>query len=270
MRRPLLFWCVAVLAAFYCAILLGVYDFVRTDLAPYADAEVLLTGRVVSVTKGDGFTRVKLRATAVERDADEAFDRTETVPVSETVLLTLSGDFPYRRLAGSEVTVWTTLRLPAGKRNPGGFDYKLYLAGERIFITGNGPAAYLNETGRRYPLLGLAANLRETFAEWLEKRTDRETASLLVAMVLGDRSMLADETEADFRRSGLSHLMAVSGLHVTLLFAWIARVSRAPKGKAAVLRSLALLAFYGWICSFSPSVVRGISMIVIRLSLIHI
>ncbi|MBR5741650.1 MAG: DNA internalization-related competence protein ComEC/Rec2, partial [Firmicutes bacterium] len=134
----------------------------------------------------------------------------------------------------------------------------------RVFVTGSGPAAFLHETGRRSVLLGLAANLRETFTEWLSGRTDRETASLLTAMVLGDRSMLSDETENDFRRSGLSHLMAVSGLHVTLLFAWISKAARAPKGKAAVLRSLALLALYGWICAFSPSVVRGILMIVIR------
>ena len=282
MRRPLLFWCVAILAAVYCALLLGAGDLVRTDLMGFAGEEVRLTGRVVSVTKYDDYTRVVLRATAVERDAedgaddgekavvDEAVDATAERPAGgplkkrETVLLTLTGDFPYRRLAGSEVTVWTTLRLPAGKRNPGGFDYRTYLRGKRIFVTGSGPAAYLAETGVRHPLRGLATTMRETFAEWLAERTDRETASLLVAMVLGDRSLLADETEADFRRSGLSHLMAVSGLHVTLLFAWISKASRAPKGRAAVIRSLLLLAFYGWICSFSPSVVRGILMIVIR------
>ncbi len=278
MRRPLLFWCVAVLAVLYCAILLGAGDLVRTDLMAFAGEEVRLTGRVVSVTRYDDFTRVVLRATAVERDAEEetatasgnAADATVPQPVAghlkkrETVLLTLSGGFPHRRLAGSVVTVWTTLRLPAGKRNPGGFDYRMYLRGKRIFVTGSGPAAYLRETGERHPLLGLAANMRETFAEWLAERSDRETASLLVAMVLGDRSLLADETETDFRRSGLSHLMAVSGLHVTLLFAWLSKTSRAPKGKAAVLRSLLLLAFYGWICSFSPSVMRGILMIAIR------
>jgi len=286
MRRPLLFWCVAVLAVLYCAILLGAGDLIRTALSAYAGEEVLLTGRVVSVTRYDGYTRVVLRATAVGRDQaeDAAADvgKTAGVPAAEntadtaarpaegplkkreTVLLTLTGDWEYRRLAGSEVTVWTTLRIPAGKRNPGGFDYRMYLRGKRIAVTGSGPAAYLHETGRQYPLLGLAANLRETFTEWLEERTDRETASLLTAMVLGEKSMLSEETESDFRRSGLSHLMAVSGLHVTLLFAWISKASRAPKGKAAVIRSLVLLALYGWICAFSPSVVRGILMIVFR------
>ena len=126
MRRPLLFWCVAILAAFYCAILLGAGDLIRTDLAAYAGEEVCLTGRVVSVTRYEDYTRVVLRANSVECDATDG----DLEHIRETVLLTLTGDWNHLRLAGSEVTVWTTLRIPAGKRNPGGFDYRMYLRGK--------------------------------------------------------------------------------------------------------------------------------------------
>lgn len=295
-RRPLLFWCVAFLAVLYGWILLGAADWIHTDLMDYAGEEVLLTGRVVSVTRERGFAKIVLRASSVTRETDGETRNGETgesegafsgstealkersaplrekgekqssggAPLHETVLLRVTGELSEKRLAGEEIAVWTTLERPSGKRNPGGFDYRLYLLGKRIAMTGEGPAAYLHKTGVRRPLLGLAANMRETFTERLLERTDRETAALLIAIVLGDTSLLEDETERAFRASGLSHLMAVSGLHVTLLFGWIAKTSRAPKGKKAIFRSFAFLLVYGWICSFSPSVTRGILMIVFR------
>ena len=224
-------------------------------------AEVQLVGRVRSLQRQGENCRILLQATSV-RTQGEAED---AASCREPVLLWCKG-LPENAelLGGKEVSLWANLELPAGKRNPGSFDYSSHLKGNGVRIIGSTEAAFIKETGKCWPLLGLPDRLRQRFSAWLEGHTDAETAALLVGMVLGDKSLLEEDLRQAFQDSGLSHLLAVSGLHVTLLSLWVSKLSRAPKGRPATLLGLGVLGFYGALCDFSPSVVRGITMIAFR------
>ena len=52
--------------------------------------------------------------------------------------------------------------------------------------------------------------------------TGDESRGLPSALLLGDKTYLSDSTRRDFSRAGVSHLLAISGLHVTLIFGMLA------------------------------------------------
>ncbi len=104
--------------------------------------------------------------------------------------------------------------------------------------------------------------LRRTLAARLTLLTERG-AGLPSALLLGDRSALYNEVRRDFARAGVSHLLAISGLHMTLLFGvldGLLRLLRFPKkGRASLL----LLAALGYLVllGFPPSATRAVIML---------
>ena len=119
------------------------------------------------------------------------------------------------------------LRRPHGSLNPHGFDYEAWLLERGIGATG-----YVRPRAR--PLLlgarngfsdrieGIRASVRDRF-----KRVLGETpaSGILAALAVGDQRAIPAEEWRLFNRTGVTHLMSISGLHVTLvsgLFAWLA------------------------------------------------
>lgn len=127
-----------------------------------------------------------------------------------------------------------TVRLKRvhGVRNPGGFDYELWLWEQGILATGWVRARSVPEAPRllartaAYPVERLRHRVRETILAALGSAADPGTgAGVVVALVTGDQRSIPREDWVLFRQTGVAHLMSISGLHITLL-AWLsARVS---------------------------------------------
>ncbi|MBO4605418.1 MAG: ComEC/Rec2 family competence protein [Bacteroidales bacterium] len=96
-----------------------------------------------------------------------------------------------------------------------------------------------------------------------------ETAPLLRALMTGDRSGLDRETVAAFRRSGASHLLALSGLHLGII-AMFLRYLLMVLGQsrpAEIVRSALLVGFclaYTIACGASPSLVRALLFVILQ------
>ncbi len=136
-----------------------------------------------------------------------------------------------------------------GKRNPGGFDYAGYLrrrgAAGQLFVTevtaadGGGP-------------------LRERLRLGVEAGLEAEAAALMAAMTLGLREDMGELADS-FTAAGLAHLLALSGLHVSLLLMAAGRLlSRWARARPYLLMALTL----GFVALVgpSPSVVRAATM----------
>jgi len=94
---------------------------------------------------------------------------------------------------------------------------------------------------------------------------DAEAVSLLKAVCLGDRTALSDDMYQAYRNAGGMHLLAVSGLHVGLIWwvlqhmtAWMSLIFRRGTGQNMLV--LALLWFYAFLTGFSSSVCRSVTM----------
>ncbi len=92
-----------------------------------------------------------------------------------------------------------------------------------------------------------------------------ETARVFQGMLLGDNSAISDTTYRDFLKTGILHVMVVSGLHLTILCQFLASAMQAVgisrKKRAVVI--IAILPFFMAVAGFTPSVNRAGMMLIL-------
>jgi len=157
------------------------------------------------------------------------------------------------------------LRRPHGLVNPHGFDYEAWLLERGVGATGYVRArTEPRRLGSRDSPLDYVERIREAVRDRFNAVLGATPAAgILAALAVGDQRAISREEWDLFNRTGVTHLMSISGLHVTLvsgLFAWLAGtlwrrvpalVLRLPARKAAALGAIVgalgytLLAGYG-------------------------
>ncbi len=172
---------------------------------------------------------------------------------------------------GDRLEVEGVLRRPNGQRNPGGFDYRPYLARRGVFgILQLDRGQQITPTNRSgFPLLHWTEGVRRRVERVIDAayREDRIYPQVLKGMLLGLRSDLPPDILDAFRNSGSIHILAVSGLHVGLIatvcfFGF--SLLRLPR-KATDLLTIAAVILYACLVGFRPSVFRASLMAVIFL-----
>jgi competence protein ComEC len=120
------------------------------------------------------------------------------------------------------------LRRPHGLANPHGFDYEVWLLEQGLGATGSvrSSQADLNKSGlnnqRLSEFVFSINNVIESTRGVLRDRItaalpDSPYASIIVALVIGEQNAIAQTDWAIFARTGVSHLIAISGLHIALV-----------------------------------------------------
>lgn len=97
----------------------------------------------------------------------------------------------------------------------------------------------------------------------LRNRIGGEKGGLAAALLLGNRSWITADTKLDFQRAGISHLLALSGLHVSILIGFLElllRRLRVPKILRAILIPLCAVAYLG-VTGVAVSTTRAVLMI---------
>ncbi len=104
--------------------------------------------------------------------------------------------------------------------------------------------------------------LRSAWQETLYRGLPEEEAGIVSAMVLGEKSGLSDEVKDLYKKNGIAHILAISGLHVSLLgaglFFLLRRYVMPMKGAAVVTAALLLL--YGGLTGFPVATKRAVFM----------
>jgi len=190
---------------------------------------VRLQGRVVStpVRSPDGFQfdlEVEHLGSlgAVHSITGKVRLRLQTTEDPEAIALAESLRLQY----GDRIRMLVRLRRPRIYQNPGSFDFRRWMESvEDITYVGTIKSPHLVEksTGRGAPTLALL--FRKTRLRLLEGidrlyppwSAEGRDGAVLKAVLLGDRSSLDSDTIENFRKTGLYHLLVISGLHVGLL-----------------------------------------------------
>ncbi len=178
---------------------------------------------------------------------------------------------------GDALAVTARLRPPRGARNPGGFDYEQWLT-----VNGYGATGYVRSGVVRDAAGGALATRWRRFRAALAERigaasADADGVALLTALALGERFRFTEQHWADFRRTGTSHLVAVSGMHVALLgvvvFVALRRTClRLPAPLASLdlevasAASLLATAYYAALTGFAVPAQRSLVMIAVALA----
>ena len=169
------------------------------------------------------------------------------------------------------------MRRPHGLVNPHGFDYEAWLLERGIGATG-----YVRQKGQQR-LLGFRHGVSDRIELVREAIRDRfrgalgatPAAGILAALAVGDQRAISNEEWLLFRRTGVTHLMSISGLHVTLvsgLLAWLVgafwrRVPmlslRLPSRKAAALAAVVTALGYSLLSGFAIPAQRTFWMVAV-------
>jgi len=119
---------------------------------------------------------------------------------------------------------------------------------------------YLSHT--EHPL-AFFRNLQSRLSYLVRRAVGEEEGNLVAAILLGDDTHLSESTVRDFRRTGISHLLALSGLHVSILVGFVDTVLRLCRvGKRSrLLAALGFAFFYFFLTGCSYSVLRTLIML---------
>ena len=176
-------------------------------------------------------------------------------PLHERVLLVLpAGRSPPR---GAILEAAVRVAEPHTATTEGGFDEKAWLERQAVHVVLR--ASSWHEVGRRGGIEGVGDRLRDRVERAVGRGTTGVRRALVLGVVLGEDEGLSDRVRLDFRRSGLYHLLAVSGQNVAFIalgiygLGWLLRLPRLVRE----LVVLATIASYVLAVGWQPSVVRA-------------
>ncbi|MBC5647269.1 ComEC/Rec2 family competence protein [Christensenella tenuis] len=161
---------------------------------------------------------------------------------------------------GDTVVTEGEVAPPSPPRNPGDFDETMYLAGKgagfslyraSLDVEGNELSWY------QYPFL-----LREKLAEKMNGIFSQESAPIAKAMFLGIKDEISQETRDSFSKTGIAHILAISGLHVAILsyaFNFMLKKLKAERRVRFTL-NIVILILYATLTGFAPSILRAVLM----------
>ncbi len=159
---------------------------------------------------------------------------------------------------GQEASFTGSLYHPQGQVNPYGFDFRMFLLQRSVAAGISGARDLCFAPTESSVPQSLWLRMRQGIAARLDSLF-QDGSGLAKALLLGVREGLSEKTVADFRDAGIAHVLAVSGLHVSLLTAMVFLVLRLFRLPPAAVFGLiaALLVFYCRLLDFAPSVVRA-------------
>ncbi len=170
------------------------------------------------------------------------------------------------------------LRRPHGLQNPDGFDYEAWLLERNIRATGyvRTPASARRLAANVFAPQYLIERLREAVRERIVNALPQaEYVGVLTALAIGDQRGIPLQQWQVFTRTGVNHLISISGLHVTMisgLVFWLAHVlwsrsltlvMRLPARKAAAVAGLLAALAYAWLAGFAIPAQRTVYMLAV-------
>jgi competence protein ComEC len=144
------------------------------------------------------------------------------------------------------------------------FDYAAYLARRGVQSTMLYPEIEVIDTGQGSPVLDWVYSARRNLASSLAEALHEPQASLTQGMVLGLRGGIPDDVRTDFARSGTSHLLAISGLHLSIIAGLFVGLGTRVFGRryhAYAWFALSVVWLYAVITGLQPPILRAAIMV---------
>lgn len=264
-KRPLGMACLAVAVLLYLYIRPGGMSY--TDYSEYQGEVITVTGKVY---KKETAIQTSGMAAVLYLDLDNpdsTLQRKEkTGPIGRKVICYLRADQPEVEM-GSHVQLQGKLACFERASNPGQFDAYSYYQTSEISYRLN-QAEIKAKTIEYNKLTQGLYKLRVFFSEKLRKGLPEKEASIMQAMLLGEKYSMDKDLKALYQKNGIAHILAISGLHVSMLGMGIykfLRRCRVPMKLAAGLAA-GIMILYGIMTGFSVSALRAIVMFVIRMA----
>jgi competence protein ComEC len=193
-----------------------------------------------------------------------------------------------------DIAFTAKIKLFRNFNNPGGFNYKRFMSDRSVAGScySNDDQLIVFPTKKNVFLKWLQSieSLRNRFSSFVLTRQDSPAARIFLSMITGKRELIDNHVRDAFSKTGISHLLAISGLHLSIvgslfflfmyhamfLFCFFLKKMRLFKTntwiesgrikKAALFSTLIPLSFYAVFAGFSPSTQRAFIMTIVFLA----
>ncbi|WP_286946758.1 DNA internalization-related competence protein ComEC/Rec2 [Acetobacterium sp. UBA5834] len=266
-----------VLGLFGFGVVLGSGAFPETDiLGSFYEREVSLIG-VVNDYPIRTENRLTINLTAREIvDADDEnnrFDKTAGIRATvyyqsdedtedDQVTLTTHEEPQLDLVPGDLVLMKGKLSQPSGQRNPGGFDYGLYLKALSIEGLLTVKPENIRRVGQQVRLYDRILGIKHHLEHQAELNFSNDVADLLKGVVFGEKNINEELTQS-FQDAGVTHVLSVSGLHVGYVFLMLSYLLIVLKinKRHWILFLVPALFFYVALTGFVAPVIRAAIML---------
>jgi competence protein ComEC len=204
-------------------------------------------------THPDGALRISIYGR--DLDEDEADDGEGILPPVYTY--------------GQRLQFPVKLRPPRNFGNPGAFDYAGYLRANGIYAQGSVRADRIvlldGRGGSRYGLW--RSRMRRSVIAKIHRLWRADEAGLLDAMLIGERSFIGRDVNTAFQRTGIYHILVVSGMNVGILaFVIFSLLRRVRCGEVlATVVTILLSCWYAYLAESGAPIVRSVVMLAVYL-----
>ena len=162
---------------------------------------------------------------------------------------------------GDKIEVKGSFTEASSQRNYGGFNYKEYLKSLKIYGTIMAIQLKVLSGDCLNNVFNLANQVSSMMKQKIDSSMEETQAAIIKGIIFGDSSDIEKEIQENFRISSISHVLAVSGMHVSYLVIGIQLFLKSIIGKRKTrFITIVFLIFYMFITGFSPSVVRASMM----------
>lgn len=201
----------------------------------YNEGDITLTGRIVSMTYQDNKVNIILKA-------------------KEKINVTYYTDLQLDYELGDQIKISGQLSKPSNNTVFNLFNYRLYLLSNKI---------YFNLKADKIEKITDNDNFFYKIKNNVYRRIDQlKSGNYIKAFILGDKQDLDDNMQNIYRENGITHLLAISGMHVTLLASILLFFLKRFKYSHLIISLF--LVFYAFLTNFTPSVLRAVFLFILN------
>ena len=199
----------------------------------YQEGEITLIGKIISITHSS--------------------DKTDLIIKSkEKIKVTYYGDIDYK--LGDYIKVNGNLTKPYNNTIFNLFNYNKYLLSNKIYYILKADNIIKIKDNKN-----ILYKIKNNIYERIDKLKSKDYVK---TFILGDKQDLSGEILSSYQQNGVSHLLAISGMHISLLVVILSKILK--KFKYSYFIISIFLIFYAFLTNFTPSVLRAVFLYVFK------
>lgn len=156
---------------------------------------------------------------------------------------------------GTKLELNGTLNIPSNNTIPNTFNYRNYLFYQEINYTMSITNIKIIDTK-----VSLLYRIKNTLIEYISQYRSQP---YLLTFILGDKSFLEEGVYERYQSIGVSHIFAISGMHVSLLTGIILKILKKIKENTRYIIVILFLLLYSFLTDFQPSILRSITLFIL-------
>ncbi|MBI5894399.1 MAG: DNA internalization-related competence protein ComEC/Rec2 [Deltaproteobacteria bacterium] len=210
-------------------------------------------------------------------NAEKMFNNDAVIPITGKILLTVDGQLNAPLKYGDRIRFISKIHTSRNFGNPGEFDYKWHLEKEGIYAKG-----YIENERWIVKISGHSQNpfwaniekIRKGLNDLIDK-TASDNKGIMKALLIGESGEIPKNIKDIFAKTGTSHILAISGLHIgivafviySLFYKILIQSEKLTLSfnikKLAAIASILPILFYGLIAGFPVSTERAVIMVIV-------